>query len=498
MSDDADSVEDADDAEGAVTETEDPAAAAGEDRDADAAPATPSRGRIYTARGLVILALLLGTLSIFATWAREQLLNTDQWVETSTELLENKAINDEIANYLVDELYANVDVSQQLADRLPPELQPLAPAAAAAVRQGLDRISDRALKNPKTQSLWADANRVAHEQLVAIILDEQSGAVSTAGGVVTLDLRSILTQIGQRIGLPNSVLEKIPQSAAEIEIVRSDELKSAQTGAQLLKTGSYVLTFLTLALLILAVWLAAGRRRSTMLAAGWALIAAGAIVLLARGIAGSSLVDSLTSTAAVQPAAEAAWDIGTSLLVTLGWQAVIIGLGVVFAAWLAGPSRAATAVRRVSAPALQQRPDAVGIGVGVALVLLIAWAPVPALRRPWFILLLIVLVIGGVIALRRQTEREFPDARGGGFDLSGLRARGAAAAESARRAAGAAAARVGGSDDEPAAAPEPAPGPAADPGEARIAALERLAKLRDAGVLTDDELAAEKDRLLQA
>lgn len=457
-------------------------------------PPTPEapagKGRIYTARALILVAVLVGTLSIFATWAREQLLNTDQWVETSTELLENKAINDEIANYLVDELYANVDVSQQLSDRLPPELQPLAPAAAAAVRQGLDRISTRALQNPKVQTLWSDANRVSHEQFVAIILDEQSGAVTATDGVVTLDLRSILTQIGQRIGLPNSVLAKIPESAAEIEIVRSDELKTAQNAAQALKTGSYLLTFLTLGLLMLAVWLARGRRRSTMLAAGWALVAAGAIVLLARGIAGQYVVDSLTTTASVQPAAAAAWDIGTTLLTTLGWQFVIVGIGVVIAAWLVGPARPAVALRQFSAPALQQRPDAVGIGVGVALVLLIAWAPIPALRRPWFVLLLIILVAFGVLALRRQTEREFPNAESRGFDFSALRSRGAAAADAAKRAAG----KVGGSGAEK----EPAALPAPDTGEARIAQLERLAKLRDAGVLSEEELAAEKDRLLHA
>ncbi|MBJ7518208.1 MAG: hypothetical protein JHC84_00810 [Solirubrobacteraceae bacterium] len=458
------------------------------------AAATPSRGRLYTARALVVLALLVGTLSIFATWAREQLLNTDQWVKTSTELLENPEINDQIANFLVDSLYENVDVSQQLADRLPPDLQPLAPAAAAAVRQGLDRISDRALEDPRTQNLWADANRVAHEQLVAIILEESSGPVSTTDGVVVLDLRSILTQIGQRIGLPNSVLERIPDSAAEIEIVRSDELKSAQNAAQLLKTGSYFLTFLALGLLILAVWLARGHRHSTMLAAGWALIAAGAIVLLARRIAGQYVVDALTSTASVEGSATAAWDIGTSLLYTLGWQAVIIGLGVVVAAWLAGPARPATAVRRFSAPALQQRPDAVGIGVAVAVILLIAWAPIPALRRPSFVLLLIVLVAIGVYALRRRTQREFPDASGSGLDFSALRGRASDAAGSMRRAA----AKIGPSD-EPDVPPAPAAlPPAIDPSEARIAALERLAALRDAGVLDDEELAAEKDRLLHA
>lgn len=456
--------------------------------------AAPSRGRRWTARGLILLAVLVGTISIFATWAREQLLNTDQWVQTSTELLENKAISDEVANYLVDELYANVNVSQQLGERLPPELQPLAPAAAAAIRQGLDRISKRALQNPKTQGLWSDANRVAHERFVDVVLEEGDGPVTARQGVVVLDLRSILVQIGQRIGIPDSALEKIPASAANIEILRSDELKTAQNGAQLLKTGSFILSLLALGLLIFAVWLARGERRSTMLLAGWAAVVSGVIVLVARGIAGQAIVDSLATTAAVEPAATAAWDIGTSLLKTLGWQAVIIGLAIVLAAWLGGGSRPATALRRASAPALAQRPDLVGVGAGIAVLVLIAWGPIPALRRPSFILILIALVVVGVIALRRQTQREFPDAEGTGFDLSRLRERGSAAAAGTRRAATAAAERVSGSGK---AEEEPAGLPAPDPNEARIAQLERLAKLHDAGVLDDDELATEKERLLR-
>ncbi|MBJ7332008.1 MAG: SHOCT domain-containing protein [Solirubrobacteraceae bacterium] len=436
-------------------------------------------------RLLILLATLLATLSIFATWAREQLLNTDQWVETSTELLEQKEIRDQLSDFLVDELYTNVNVSQQLADRLPENLQPLAPAAAAGVRQGLDRIADRALENPKVQGLWADANRVAHEQFVAIVLDEKSGNVSAENGVVTLDLRSILETIGSRIGLPAAALAKIPESAASIEILRSDELKTAQNVAQLLKTGSYILTFLALGLLILAVFLAKGRRRSAMLLAGWGLVAAGAVVIVGRGIAGGAVVNSLATTAGVEPSVKAAWDIGTSLLLTLGWQAVIIGLGVVVAAWLGGPSRPATATRRFSAPALADRPDAVGIGVAVALLALIAWAPIPALRRITFILLLIVLLVVGVIVLRRQTAREFPDATMDDFSWGDLWEKATGAVGSTRE-------KLHGSDDTA----QTAVVPVADSSGDRIAQLERLGKLHDSGVLDDDEFAAEKDRVL--
>jgi hypothetical protein len=49
-----------------------------------------------------------------------------------------------------------------------------------------------------------------------------------------------------------------------------------------------------------------------------------------------------------------------------------------------------------------------------------------------------------------------------------------------------------------AAAPPPAPAPAADAGADRIAALKELAELHSSGVLTDEEFAAEKAKLLNS
>jgi hypothetical protein len=52
--------------------------------------------------------------------------------------------------------------------------------------------------------------------------------------------------------------------------------------------------------------------------------------------------------------------------------------------------------------------------------------------------------------------------------------------------------------EQPAYAPPPPPEPAAPSGEDRIAQLKQLAELKDAGVLTEDEFAAEKAKILNA
>src|SRR4051794_29452522 len=137
---------------------------------------------------LIIIATLISVLAIFGIWANRQLLNTDNWTETSTKLLENDAIREQISVSLVDQLYANVDVEQNIEDVLPKKAAPLAPPIAGQLKtlsvQGVDKI----LTRPKAQRLWAAANRRAHHQFLQIVEDKGT-VVSTANGNVTLDLK---------------------------------------------------------------------------------------------------------------------------------------------------------------------------------------------------------------------------------------------------------------------------------------------------------------------
>jgi hypothetical protein len=446
------------------TPREAPAAAAA----ADAAPERRT-GRVITARVLIVVATILGIVSIFSAWAYRQLLDTEVWTDTSTQLLENKEIRDQVSTYLVDELYTSVDVTAELQNRLPGNLSPLAPVIAGGLRNALDTVADRALGNPQVQAIWTDANRAAHERFVRVI--EGGGPnVQTEGGVVTLDLRRVLTVIAQRVGLPDAVVQKIPPQAASIEVLRSDELEQTQNAADLLKFLGLWLGFIVLLLYALAVWLAIGRRRQTLMFAGIGIVVTGLGALIARGLVAGAVVDDLVPSAAIQPAATAAFDIGTSLLYTLAWQAIIIGAATVLAAWLGGPSRPAVAIRRAIAPTLRERPEVAYLVVAALYLLLVVWAPIPALRRPLFLLILAVLLGFGVWLLRRQTDAEFP--AGTEREGPGLR----------ERASGAL--KRGGAGTT-----------AADADAERMAKLERLVALRDGGALDDAEFAAEKAKL---
>jgi hypothetical protein len=143
---------------------------------------------------------------------------------------------------------------------------------------------------------------------------------------------------------------------------------------------------------------------------GAAFVGAGLAVVVVRGIAGSKVVDSLATTEAVRPAAQAAWSIGTSVLANVAWSTVFIGVVVVLAAMLAGPTRIATLLRRLGAPYMRDRPDVTFGVLGLLLLLLFAWGPIEVTKSLTGILIIIVLAVFGTEMLRRQTALEFPDA----------------------------------------------------------------------------------------
>jgi len=472
---------------------------------ASSPPLRLARGRRYAVRTLLVLGTIVAVLAIVAVWANRQLLNADNWSNTSTALLQNSAIRGAVSGYLVDQVYANVDVSSELAGALPERLKPLAGPAAGGLRSVAQDVADKALERPLVQQAWATANRVAAERFIAIA-EGKSTVVRISGNTVYLDLGSLVTELGKRLGLPETLLARIPPGAGRVAIVNNKQASAVQGVTAALRGLAVVLPLLGLLLFALAVWLAEGRRRVTLRTVGWCLIVAGAVTLVARSVIGQRVVDSLAQTEAVKPAAQATWSIGTSMLHDIAWATIAGGVPVILAAWLAGATRPAVGLRRAAAPWLIERPE-VAYGVaGVVVLLVIAWGPLPATREVIPVLVMIALVALGVAALRRQVAVEFPDASVSGAQASwqerieraraALRARLARAREHAPRlGAGPSAAGNGASPDGNVVG---GAAPAVTSPAERIALLERLAALHAQGVLSDEELTAEKAALPRA
>ena len=431
-------------------------------------------------RLLVIAASVFAFLAIITTWIDRQLLDTDQWVQTSGELLEERVISDAVADYAVDQLYTNVDVSKQLQKRLPEDLKPLAPPASGALRELGTRVAEQALQQPRVQGLWKDANRVAHSNLVEILKGDNE-TVSTETGRVVLNLRPIVLQIAERLGLEKQVDERLPANVAELEIAEAEQLQTARTITRILQGLAWVFSLGTLALFALAAYLAKGSRWVVVLGYGLGLIAAGLAAIALRGVAEGLVVDELARTEAARPPTQAAWTISTELLASIATGVILYGVLFALSSFLASPHRYAIAIREALAPHFRERPGVVwGVFGALCFLALIKWPPAGT-RQLVMTLALIGLAAAGLEALSRRSRREFPDARQGDWWV-GMRRRAREARQEAGRRVGAALKELGDDDRHP--------------HDAKLDRLARLGELKEKGVLTQAEFRDEKKRVL--
>jgi hypothetical protein len=371
-------------------------------------PSAPSRGRVWVVRVLIWVTTVLAVLAILAVWANRQMLNPDNWANTSQKLLQNAAVRDATSNYLVNQLYANVDVAGELKSRLPTQLQPLAGPISGALRNVATTAAQKALAAPRVQAAWKQANKTADQTFVNIV-NGGNGATQVNGGEVSLNLAPIVADITTRVGLPD-LSSKLPPSVAHLTILKSNQLKLVQDIGKALKGLALLLTILVPLLYVLAIWLARGYRRRALMNVGIAIVFAGVLVFLARTLIVSQVTDSLVKTDSVRPAATAVISIATSMLSEIAGAFVVVGVPLIAAAWFAGPTRLAVRARRAIAPFLRDRPDWTFGIVATIMALIFIWQPIPATGTPVGIIVFLALAFLGTVLLRRQTAAEFPDA----------------------------------------------------------------------------------------
>jgi hypothetical protein len=480
--------------------------------------------RRRTVKGLIVLGSLFAFLSVFAIWTERQALNTDEWVNTSGRLIQNQTIRAAIGEYMVEQIYENVDVEKKVEEALEAvsgNFKEFAGPAASGARQVAGPVVETVLETGTAQSLWETANRTAHEQLLAV-LENKKEAVDTANGEVKLNLGSLLTNLAGQVGLGKSLAEQLPPEAGQIKILKSDQLKTAQDIFVAIKGLALILSILTFLIFGLAIYLTQGGRWITVLSSGVGLVVAGLLVLVLRHVAGSIVVDQLVKQENVKPAAEQAWSIATSLMISVATTIIVVGVLFAIAGWLASPTGSARGTRRVLAPALRERylPYCYGALVAVLGIYLLTASGV-GLR-----IFLTVLVIGGMAAfgiheLSRQASEEFPGLTFGEVlapasrqiskvvadanlgeraskiklpDVKRPEAKrpGGMAIPDVRRPSG----RGGRGRGAPPAPQPPSKAELMREEDARLSSLERLATLREKGVLTEEEFAAEKARLL--
>ena len=168
----------------------------------------PKHRRRAIVWSLIVLASLVLVVSIIANWVQQEALETQQVKDTTDQIVRDEDIQQALATFAVDQLYANVDIQGEIQKKLPGPAQPLAAPVAAATRALATNVAERALASPQVQDLVSTAVARAHAQFVSLI-DDKDAYVSTTGGNVTFEYGSVVADLAARLGIDPATISQI-------------------------------------------------------------------------------------------------------------------------------------------------------------------------------------------------------------------------------------------------------------------------------------------------
>ena len=325
-------------------------------------PVRTGRGRWAGAMVLLVVAALLAPLSALATFTRSTLLDTDRYLAMVQPLAGDPAVQEEISRRITDAVFEQLKVkeltSQTLdaiaarprvegvTDRLPVELSTFAEPISNAVYGFTEGQVGRLVASSAFQDAWVAANREAHASLVAALTGENTrSGVTVSQGQVAVNLAPFIAAIKPVLverGVPFA--DRIPAVDAQFVVLQSANLGRAQTFVRMLDLLRVALPVLAILALVAGVALAPARRRALVIGASM-IVGSLVLLLLAVQVLRALYLDDLEQVLLVPQVATVLFDTVTTPLRLGVRSTAMLFLVIALAAWLAGPSNAAVALR---------------------------------------------------------------------------------------------------------------------------------------------------------
>ena len=306
---------------------------------------------------LITLGCILAPLSVLGVWTANEISDTSTYVANVTPLIKDPAIQNALTNRLTNEIVAKINVkgrtdqaaaelSQKGFTRIGSLLQGVSGSLASGVQGFVHSRIHKIITGPRMANAWVEVNRVASQQLVAVLSGRggKNGAVGVSNGQVTLDLAPLeAVAKADLVARGLTIAAKIPVVHKTFPLFPSKNLTKAQGLYRLINDLKIVLPILTLALLGLGVLAARGHRRA-LIGAGLGFAASMLVLSAGLAIARALYLNSVPASASTDAAA-AAFDILVRFIKTALRTLLVAGLIVAVGAFFTGPSRAAVRTR---------------------------------------------------------------------------------------------------------------------------------------------------------
>ena len=311
-----------------------------------------------TSAVLITLACVLAPFSVVSVWASAELSNTDTYVATVAPLAHDPAVQKAVATEVTSTIFENLDVQSLTTEALttlasrpnvPPRISAALPGLAVPITNGVESFTkdqvNAFVASAQFATLWDQVNRVAHEQVSALLSGQQGGALSAQGSTITLNLGPIIAQVKTRlVDQGFSLASRIPPVDRSFVLVESNSISQAQGFYSTLNTLGVWLPVAVLVLFGAGLVLARDRRRG-LLKAALGLTGAMLVLGVALTLARTWYVGSTPANILDGQAAGSVFDTLVRFLRTSLRTVAVAGLVVALGALVSGPSTVAVKTR---------------------------------------------------------------------------------------------------------------------------------------------------------
>lgn len=237
---------------------------------------------------MVFLAGVSATFGVAAFWTQSELLDTNTWVATSTAIINDPQVQNDVATAIAVQVVESVGVEAFVQNALPAPLSGLSGSVTDAATTLITTATAAVVRTDAFVTVWDAAVRAAHEEFLHAV-DGSSRFTELGPDGISLDVGASLDQVDQQLRQSGiTVLDSVDLSAIDIKILLVDApgLDRIRAWVDVLRVASIV--FPAIAVLAAIAGMIFSRRRWIALIAGGVGALVGVVIVEVVALNGRS------------------------------------------------------------------------------------------------------------------------------------------------------------------------------------------------------------------
>ena len=248
------------------------------------APASRSnRKRTVIGTVLLFLAGLSATFGVASFWTQHAILDQDTWVATSKAIVNNPAVQQDVASALATQIVDFVGVDDLVSYVLPGPLGGFSGTVTDQVTELVALATVQVVQTDAFISVWESAVRATHDEFVRAV-DGDNRFVSIDSQGLSLDLGTSLAEIRKQLNSNGIyVLDRanFDGLSLQLPLIDAPGLEQLQTWVHALRIGAIAFPAFTVIAAIAGLLVARRRVFAVLAGAIGALLGAGIVVFMA-------------------------------------------------------------------------------------------------------------------------------------------------------------------------------------------------------------------------